>query len=73
MCLMVQEEEKEEVSTKNFSDFSFEKLLDAFYKLMHDSTSLAIKVKEMKVMHKELNKKLDESISISKSLKSKRT
>ena len=59
LCLMAHEDSEDEVSGNDFLDFIFEKLLKAFYELMHDSTLLARKLNNMKIMHKDLNDKLN--------------
>ena len=48
----------------DFSDLSYNKLLESFHELMHDSTSLAKKLNNMKSMHRNLNKKYHESSNV---------
>ena len=72
ICFMALEDEEQEVSqfeSSDFSDLSHDKLLVAFIELMHDSTSLAKKLNSMKSMHKSLNEKYKESSNIISSLK----
>ena len=40
---MAHEDSEDEVNNNDFSDFTFEELLEAFHELMHDSTLLAKK------------------------------
>ena len=58
---MVHEDSEEEVSNENTSDFTFEELLDAFHELMHDSTKIAKKLNDMKIMHRNANTQLIEA------------
>ena len=69
-CLMVHGDSEEEVSNENSSDFTFDELLDAFHELMHDSTQLARKLKDMKIMHRNANTQLNEAHAEIKKLKS---
>ena len=55
---MVLEGIEDEVCSNDFSDFTFDELLETFHKLMYDSTLLARKLNDIKVMHKNLNDKL---------------
>ena len=76
LCLMALEDEEQEVSKfepSDFSDLSHDELVEAFCELMHDSTSLARKLNNMKVMHKNLDEKYNESSIIISSLESENT
>ena len=70
LCLMVHEDSKEEVSNENLLDFTFDELLDAFHELMHDSTKLAKKLNDMKIMHRNANTQLTEAHAEIEKLKS---
>ena len=67
LCLMAHEDSEDEISSNDFSDFTFEELLEAFHELMHDSTLLAKKLNDMKIMHKDLNDKLNTTHTMLKS------
>ena len=67
---MVHEDSEEEVSNENLSDFTFDELLDAFHELMHDSTKLAKKLNDMKIMHRNANTQLTEAHAEIEKLKS---
>ena len=66
---MAHEDSEDEVSSNNFLDSTFDELLEAFYELMHDSTLLAKKLNDMKIMHKDLNDKLNIAHTNAKILK----
>ena len=67
---MTHEDNEDEVSSNDFLDFTFEELLEAFYELMHDSTLIAKKLNDMKIIHKDLNDKLNTAHTNAKILKS---
>ena len=56
---MAHEDNEDEVCSIDFSSFTCDELLEAFYTLMHDSTLLARKLNDIKIMHKDLNDKLN--------------
>ena len=69
LCLMVHEDSDDEVCSNDFSDFTFDELLEAFHKLMYDSILLVRKLNDIKIMHKDLNDKLNVSHTNAKMLK----
>ena len=68
---MGHKESEDKVNRNDFSNFIFEELLEAFHELMHDSTPLARKLDDIKIMHKDLNDKLNTAHTNAKILKSK--
>ena len=68
MALEGEEQEVSQLELSDFSELSHDELLEAFCELMHDSTSLAKKLNNMKSMHKDLNEKYKESTTIITSL-----
>ena len=71
LCLLVYEDSEDEVCSNDFSDFTFDELLEAFHELMHDSTLLTKKLNDMKIIHKDLNDKLNIAHTNAEVLKSK--
>ena len=71
LCLMAHEDSEDEVCSNNFSDFTFDELLEVFHELMYDSTLLTRKLNDMKIMHKDLNDKLNIAHTNAEVLKSK--
>ena len=69
LYLMAHDDSEDEVYSNNYSDFTFDELLETFHELMHDSTLLVRKLNDLKIMHKDLNKKLNVAHTNAKVLK----
>ena len=69
-CHFCSNNSEDEVCSNDFSNFTFDELLEVFHELMHDSILLARKLNDMKIMHKDLNDKLNVVHTNAKVLKS---
>ena len=69
LCLMAHVESEDKVYSNDFSDITFDELLEAFHELIYDSTHLAKKLNAKKIMHKDLNDKLNVAHTNAEALK----